>query len=274
MQDSTIDAVLPHRFEPVGRCIYCGANDMPLTDEHIVPFGLGGKLILPQASCDPCAKITSLIERKVLRGFLDHGRQAFGVKGRKKHKRDQPTVLAQTFLGPNGTTFEQDVPIEQAARVMTFPLLPYPRFLFPLSRPTKETGMGVYGIDTIHFGLGEAFATRPPSAEGVKIRDRIDVISFGRLLAKIAHGYYAALNGVADSLQSPLIPIILGKRSDFRNWIGGMEENHLGVKAPIRHILDSTTYEDDDGSEGIAVRVKLFCPSGPTYILAAKRPSP
>lgn len=274
MQDTSIDAALPHRFEAVDRCIYCGAVDAPLSDEHIVPFGLGGKLILPKSSCDSCAKITSQFEQKVMRGFLDHGRQALGVKGRKRRKQERPTALNQTYIGPAKSTIEKEVPIEQAAKVMTFPLIPYPRFLMPLSPPTSASGIEVYGVDTIHFGLGEAFANRPPSAEGVRIRDRIDVISFGRLLAKIAHGYHVALNGVASSLQSPLIPIILGKKSDFRNWVGGIEENHLGFKASIRHVLDSTTFEDDDGAEGLAVTVKLFSPSGPTYVLATQRPSP
>ena len=39
------------RFTPVGRCIYCGgtksADDSPLTDEHIIPAGMGGRLVLP-----------------------------------------------------------------------------------------------------------------------------------------------------------------------------------------------------------------------------------
>ncbi len=30
-------------FKPVGKCIYCGTKQPPLTREHVVPYGLGGE---------------------------------------------------------------------------------------------------------------------------------------------------------------------------------------------------------------------------------------
>jgi hypothetical protein len=33
-------------YNPVGRCIYCGANDENLTRKHIIPFGLGGSVAI------------------------------------------------------------------------------------------------------------------------------------------------------------------------------------------------------------------------------------
>ena len=39
-----------YRFKPVGECIYCGAR-AGLSDEHIVPYALGGTFFLPLASC-------------------------------------------------------------------------------------------------------------------------------------------------------------------------------------------------------------------------------
>ncbi len=38
------------RTDPIGRCIYCGGRK-GLLDEHIIPYGLGGNLVLPEASC-------------------------------------------------------------------------------------------------------------------------------------------------------------------------------------------------------------------------------
>ena len=67
-------------YPPVGRCIYCGATD-ELTDEHIIPFSLGGVLILDKASCNGtkgCNKKTHKFEGVV-------ARQIFG-KFRAKHK--------------------------------------------------------------------------------------------------------------------------------------------------------------------------------------------
>src|SRR5258707_140302 len=59
-------------------CIYCGARaqDVELTDEHIVPFSLGGNAVIRGGSCKLCAKETSKIEnavgRQVLWDFRNH----------------------------------------------------------------------------------------------------------------------------------------------------------------------------------------------------------
>jgi hypothetical protein len=57
------------RYAPAGFCIYCGARgpSVALGQEHIVPKGLGGTLILPDASCRDCEKITGAIEQQCLR---------------------------------------------------------------------------------------------------------------------------------------------------------------------------------------------------------------
>src|SRR5712672_2024078 len=56
-------------FDPVGRCIYCGATGVDLRDEHIVPLSLNGTMILPRASCRECEKITTRFERSVARNM-------------------------------------------------------------------------------------------------------------------------------------------------------------------------------------------------------------
>ena len=53
-------------YQPVWRCIYCGAAPTrkgALGKEHIIPQGLGGTLILPRASCRSCEDITKRIEK-------------------------------------------------------------------------------------------------------------------------------------------------------------------------------------------------------------------
>lgn len=92
----------PHtlRLQSVGACIYCGATEGRLTEEHIIPTGLGGTLVLPNASCDMCATLTSQFEMRVLRGFLDRGRRAMGIKGRKAHKRALPETVAKPSSMP------------------------------------------------------------------------------------------------------------------------------------------------------------------------------
>jgi HNH endonuclease len=45
----------PVQFTSKGACIYCGTTGVKLTDEHIVPYSLGGSHVLRDASCLQCA---------------------------------------------------------------------------------------------------------------------------------------------------------------------------------------------------------------------------
>jgi hypothetical protein len=64
-----------HKFTSPGECIYCGArgDEVELTDEHIIPFSLGGNAEILKASCKSCATITSELELHLGRQVLwDH----------------------------------------------------------------------------------------------------------------------------------------------------------------------------------------------------------
>jgi len=54
----------PTNFPTKGKCIYCGASDVKLSDEHIVPLAFGGQHVIQEASCSDCAKITSNLKPK------------------------------------------------------------------------------------------------------------------------------------------------------------------------------------------------------------------
>src|SRR5437773_2777873 len=78
------------KVEPVGACIYCGAKN-ELSDEHVVPFGLGGNLVLSKSSCQQCAVTTSGFERRVLRGFMLASRTVANLPTRRP--KDRPALL-------------------------------------------------------------------------------------------------------------------------------------------------------------------------------------
>ena len=63
---------MPKRvYAPLGRCMYCDSDGggLALTTEHIIPGGLGGRLELPESSCQMCQELTQDLERRVLREF-------------------------------------------------------------------------------------------------------------------------------------------------------------------------------------------------------------
>ena len=65
-----IERIEKKEYPSFGECVYCGASgtDVELTDEHIVPFSLGGNAVILRGSCEACAAETSKIE-------LELGRQ-------------------------------------------------------------------------------------------------------------------------------------------------------------------------------------------------------
>lgn len=73
----------------IGQCIYCRTTELPLTDEHTVPFGFNGNCILYKASCIACAAITSKFERIVLRDTLFAARDALNTKTRNSKEREK-----------------------------------------------------------------------------------------------------------------------------------------------------------------------------------------
>jgi HNH endonuclease len=65
----------------IGRCIYCGSTNQ-LSDEHVLPYGLGGALVLKKASCRDCSKVTAALEERLLRGHWWSYRLLLGIKTR------------------------------------------------------------------------------------------------------------------------------------------------------------------------------------------------
>lgn len=180
MDSTRLRAPVTHRFKPVGACIYCGATQGRLTEEHIVPKGLGGTLVLPDSSCDPCAKLTSQFEMKVLRGFLDRGRQSLGIKGRKSHRRPATEPIKQTFIRADNSLVEHDLPWDQSVKVMHLPVLTLPGFLNPKFPPDPSAeGIEISAMDTLTMGLGEGEIVREHASVGMQFQDRMDICSFG-----------------------------------------------------------------------------------------------
>jgi hypothetical protein len=72
-----------HRYPSVATCIYCGTIQPPLSDEHVIAYGLDGDDILPNASCKVCAAITSKVEAHCLRKLFVPARFHLKQRSRK-----------------------------------------------------------------------------------------------------------------------------------------------------------------------------------------------
>src|ERR1043165_4014040 len=101
------------RYAPVRKCIYCLSpiyepkSNRRLGDEHIIPEGLGGHLILQEASCKKCKTITTASELPIMRRVFGAFRLHVGLPS--KRPKERPTTLPVTIMRTNKTL---EVPAE------------------------------------------------------------------------------------------------------------------------------------------------------------------
>jgi hypothetical protein len=169
-----------------------------LSDEHIVPEGLGGTLILPEASCADCAKITGNIEGSILRTLLWAPRRQLGVRSKKRKRAANRGFPITTVVGGKDVVFE--LPIEDHPSILLLLGLKTPRMLS--FRAIGEPD--VAGIWTHTFGSPTALYKR--GAERIA-SPGFDTVRFCQMLAKIAHCFAVAELGAGGFI--PVLPTFI-----------------------------------------------------------------
>lgn len=112
-------------YPSLGMCIYCGSKDN-LSDEHIIPFALGGNLIFQKASCPDCAKLTSDFELTCLRTMYGPLRLLYGLPTRRPNKRP-PKLPLKVKYSPNETEWQTTlVDQKKYPFLITFPYFEAP----------------------------------------------------------------------------------------------------------------------------------------------------
>jgi HNH endonuclease len=119
-------------------CIYCGstsassANQKPLSEEHIIPEGLGGKLIFDHASCDKCAAMINVFESELLSTILFAPRRILGIKGKSRRrvvkKREQ---LYKYNIVEDDKYQGVSLPLDAHPSLLLLPVLSSPSILRP-----------------------------------------------------------------------------------------------------------------------------------------------
>ena len=95
----------PGKYPSKEVCIYCGRRNVLLTDEHVVPFFIGGKHVISKASCLMCANITKKFEQDVARDLWGEARASYNAPTRRKKERAKSFVLKD----PNGIDADLNV---------------------------------------------------------------------------------------------------------------------------------------------------------------------
>jgi hypothetical protein len=180
---------VPHRMTigPVNRCIYCNATGVPLTDEHIVPKGIGGRLELLLYSCVRCQTKIQPVEDELMNFPFQAARRAHNLLG--QGKRDRPITLQHKSTGQ-----KLEIPVAD------FPVY-YPLVKFLPGPPRMFGGQHRNWPLLCDYQVIYADLAKDRDAKlaklGLSLPDILYLPKstlFVRLLAKIAHAYACAMH--------------------------------------------------------------------------------
>lgn len=209
----------------IGECIYCGklpALDDPLSDEHILPFGIYGTQTLGRASCRKCAAITSAFEAKVQKDDMAGLRYSMNFPSR--HKKDRTDLkLPMEIVTRSGEVKEIRVPPKDY----------YPVIVLPVFDPPAHIDKREYqgGIELV--GYTGTRPKRSPS-EILEKYDATEIATYSmrwpeawaRMFAKIGYAFAVKQYGL-DKLGRQdvyVLEAIMGTKNDIGMWVGCLDE--------------------------------------------------
>lgn len=257
-------SVSPPRYGPVGECIYCGVNiystkpgirTRPLGDEHIIAEGLGGKLELPEASCQKCEDTTGrLVEGDVLLRTLKGLRLHLKIRGKSRSSRPDTLPLEATI---DGKQQKIDMPVEDYPVIFNMPVYGVPG-VFTGGEGGNQTTAGFqfvvlqYDERKLRKDYGITAASTP----------YWDTHMLFRMLGKIAHAFAAAELG-KGKFTPDLVEMILTGKPDQFNHIGG--DPYGGTKSKALHEL-GLGYQRANNKNYVVAKICLFANhGGPIY---------
>lgn len=251
---------------PVNRCIYCGASDVLLSREHVVPFGLGGNIVLPKASCAKCAAATASLEGYCLGMMLGVYRGRTKYPSRQKKFRKSNVSVAVTYA--DGSEGDMVIPVGDFPELLMLPVFPSARILAGLApeKLDEKVDIGAWGWSNKQEI--EDFQARH-GLVGFHV-GQVNPMKFSRLIAKIAYAGACAQLG-ADAFDPVGIESILGDRPTMNYYVGSGNLASLAGNDNANHWYAATIQEPSGMVVGI---VRLFAHLGaPTYhVVVGTRP--
>jgi HNH endonuclease len=251
------------KYPSFGECIYCGASGVgvELTDEHIVPFSLGGNAVIEDGSCKDCALQTTRIEyelaRRVYWDFRAH------VNAPTRRKKERPSELPFSFSVGGGAPQTKVVPVADQPYFTPMPVWGLPGLL--TGRPP-----------TCQFEHHKAhvFYWIPPNIkETLELDDgvpaeipfpefRINHEYFARAIAKIAYCEAVAYLGLHTFRRLVLPALILGRYPYIPHFVGcSIDDPPAPNERGALHVTQ-VGFQQIRGMRLVIATVRLFANSG------------
>jgi hypothetical protein len=249
----------------IGKCIYCGSTAAPLTEEHVTPYSLGGSLVLLEASCNKCQKITSAFERKITREQLFAARAALRSRSRRPQERLKPRSM---LIEKDGQIQTVNALWQDQWKVIRLPIFPLPAYI---DGRAYSSGIESHSMDVIELGEKACAVAAKHGAQRLVPSD-YPLEEFARFIAKIAFGYAIEHYTLEAFDEFFIIPAILGETLDIGRWIGCPDQRTWPVRKGYNI---SVGYGIMAGTDDVFVKVKMFPEfDGAEYIAVIGRIKP
>lgn len=243
----------PAYYPSKGVCIYCGAKDRPLRDEHIVPYSLSGTHVLRDASCPQCEDMTKRFEQKVARDLWGDARTSFKQPTRRRRERRTHIELA----GTNAQGGQLVAADEYPAGFVFYKMGPCGFFQgLPETVDLSPTWQLVVIDDDTRR---EGYFRKHGSYAALRFRHVPD--AFGRMLAKI--GYCQVLTALdPGDFRPSILPYIVGERTNVSYLVGSVD----GAPEAGNGYRLTTMYAERGQDLILVVEVRLYANThAPTY---------
>jgi hypothetical protein len=244
----------------VRRCIYCNAGTYEpdttrrLADEHIIPEGLGGHLLLPESSCRSCEAITSGFEGACLRRLFGAMRVFLNMPS--KRPKDRPTTIPVIV---NATHAQDGVWADAPAH-----MYPVAVALVQFQAPVLLGGpIGNRSYDAVKLHLLLSPLDLDRRVKEIERYLNVQNVQVGwhlsfeilRLIAKIAHSYLTAEIGHGNFAPLLLPSIRSYDHDEITRFVGQMDANE--DRTVSGHVLSHEEVGIDSRQYHL-VRVRLF----------------
>lgn len=235
-------------YPSVGQCIYCGDDQSKLTDEHIIPFSLGGDLIFDKASCLKCNEITKRFEGVVGRSIFGHFRAKHDI--RTRNPKERPTHFPYSTEGG-----EKWAPAKQ---------LPTMLWIYKFYEPTILSGhpasMDISNSHWVPISISskpEMDAFKKTHQWDGKATVRMQPWPYARMFCKAAHAYAIAMLGLGK-FRPLAVDLILGRSTNFSHVFGGGWEMEPGIEGGQHELTLTGITLPEHRLHLWVVRIRLF----------------
>ena len=233
-------------FKPAGCCICCSNGKPSYTREHVMPRGMGGGIIFPEASCEECRRTIFYIETYCMRGpFLSHRLHA----GLVNNLTDLGNAIKMPII-VDGKRHERAFPVSDYPKFLVLPAFHDPPRLVT-GRPESTTG-----VSLSIWGDEEQLRALHKEGDAIFV-ENFNIDKFSRALAKIAHGLAVGEWGI-ENLE-PLLPqFILGRAPERGSLlIGNWGEDGMARSSNLLHQV-GLAFAEDREKVRIDARIRLF----------------